>query len=302
MNILIIGYGSIGKRHESILNSFEEVKRVDIVTRQKLDNKNTFYSLDKVVNLDFYDYFIIASETNKHYEQLKFLESKVFDKVIFCEKPLFETKRELKITKNRIFIGYVLRFHPLLQKIKKELDKENVISVNINCGQYLPTWRTNINYKDSYSAKKNEGGGVLLDLSHEIDYLQWLFGDLKEIKSYQLKISDLQIDSDDITTFIGKTKTNVLVNLSIDYISKITNRRLIIHTLNKTFELDFILNKLVINNKNNEKEQFQLKTLERNYMFEQMHKDILNKCEYICSYREGLNIMKTISYIQEQNI
>lgn len=302
MKVLIIGYGSIGKRHESVLNSFKEIKKIDIVTKQNLDNKNTFYSIKKIENLDIYDYFIIASETNKHYEQLSYLESKVSKKIIFCEKPLYETKKELNIIKNKVYVGYVLRFHPLLQRLKKELVNEKIISININCGQYLPTWRTNIDYKSSYSAKKNEGGGVLLDLSHEIDYLQWLCGELEEIKSYQLKISDLEIDSDDVTTLIGQTKNNILVNLSIDYISKILNRKILIHTLDKSFELDFILNKLIINNKKDEKEEIEINSLERNYMFEQMHKDILNKCEYICNYDEGINVMKTISNIQEQNL
>lgn len=301
MRVLIIGYGSIGRRHEEVLSSFKEIKTISIVTKQTLENKESFYSLDRVDNLEQYDYFVIASETKKHYEQLQYLESKLDNKAIFCEKPLFEEKKYLTIKKNKVFIGYVLRYHPLLQKVKEELKEEQVISVNISCGQYLPTWRTNINYKDSYSAKKDEGGGVLLDLSHEIDYLHWLCGEMRELKSYQLKISDLEIDSDDITTFIGKTKKDVLVNLTIDYISKITNRKLIIHTLNKTLELDFILNRLNINDKSNDKNEFKIENLERNYMFQEMHKDVLTKNKYICKYDEALKVMNTISYIQEQN-
>lgn len=301
MKVLIIGYGSIGRRHEEVLSSFDEIKSIELVTKQSIDNKKTFNDINQVNDLASYDYFVIASETHKHYEQLKYLEANVRDKIIFCEKPLFEINKDLKIEKNLVFVGYVLRFHPMLQKLKSFLENEKVISVNVNCGQYLPTWRQNTDYRNSYSAKKDEGGGVLLDLSHEIDYVQWLFGTMQEIKSYQLKISDLEIDSDDLTTFIGKTDKEVIVNLSIDYISKITYRRVLIHTLNATYELDFIKNSFIQKDKVGAEQVYTFANLERNYMFEQMHKSILSHKESACSYEDGLKVMKSISVIQEQN-
>lgn len=301
MKVLIIGYGSIGRRHEEVLSKFTEVESIDVVTKQSIENKKTFNHINKVDDLESYDYFVIASETNKHFEQLIYLEENLLDKTIFCEKPLFELSKNLKIEKNQVFVGYVLRFHPLIQKLKTFLVNEKVLSVNVNCGQYLPTWRQNIDYRTSYSAKKDEGGGVLLDLSHEIDYIQWLFGVMTEIKSYQLKISDLEIDTDDLTTAIGKTDKEVIVNLSIDYISKITYRRVLIHTLNDTFELDFIANRLIQKDKFGLEQVYSFSNLERNYMFEEMHKSILSNKENVCSYDEGAKVMNTISIIQEQN-
>jgi len=301
VKVLIIGYGSIGRRHEEVLSKFTEVESIDVVTKQSIENKKTFNHINKVDDLESYDYFVIASETNKHFEQLIYLEENLLDKTIFCEKPLFELSKNLKIEKNQVFVGYVLRFHPLIQKLKTFLVNEKVLSVNVNCGQYLPTWRQNIDYRTSYSAKKDEGGGVLLDLSHEIDYIQWLFGVMTEIKSYQLKISDLEIDTDDLTTAIGKTDKEVIVNLSIDYISKITYRRVLIHTLNDTFELDFIANRLIQKDKFGLEQVYSFSNLERNYMFEEMHKSILSNKENVCSYDEGAKVMNTISIIQEQN-
>lgn len=301
MKVLIIGYGSIGRRHEEILSSFDEVESIDIVTKQNIDKKNIFNDINKVNDLASYDYFIIASETYKHYEQLKYLETNVTDKIIFCEKPLFENSKDLKINKNHVFVGYVLRFHPILQKLRTLLKNQKVLSVHVNCGQYLPTWRQNTDYRKSYSAKKDEGGGVLLDLSHEVDYIQWLFGIIKEIKSYQLKISDLEIDTDDITTLIGKTDKETIINLSIDYISKITYRRVLLHTLNYTYELDFIENRLIQKDKVGVEQVYTFINLKINHLFEQMHKSILSHKESVCSYNEGLKVMNTISIIQEQN-
>jgi len=230
-----------------------------------------------------------------------YIENNVKNKLIFCEKPLFETKKNLTIKENRVFVGYVLRFHPLMQKLKEFLHNERVISINVKCGQYLPSWRPNTKYQDSYSAKKNEGGGVLLDLSHEIDYVQWLFGKIKEIKSYQVKISDLEIDSDDLTMLIGKTNQDIFVNISIDYISKMTHRKLMVETLNNSYELDFISNKLIKKNKLDEEESFDALNLERNYMFEKMHQSILTNKKNVCDYKNALSVMDTITIIQKQN-
>lgn len=301
MKVLIIGFGSIGKRHYDVLSQLSEIQSIDLVTKQNIEDKICYKNLKDLDNINQYDYFVIASETNKHFEQLKFLEENVKNKLIFCEKPLFESKKDLEIKNNKVFLGYVLRFHPLLEKLKEFVKNENIILVNAKCGQYLPSWRPNTNYKDCYSAKKEDGGGVLLDLSHEIDYVQWLSGQINEIKSYQVKISDLEINSDDLTMLIGKTNKNILVNISIDYISKNTHRKLFVETFEHTYELDFISVKLTKKNKTGLEEIHSFSNLERNYMFEKMHLDILGKQKNICTFKEALDVMDTISTIQEQN-
>lgn len=302
MKVLIIGFGSIGKRHYEVLSQLSEVKNIDLVTKQNIENIECYKNLEIIKNINKYDYFVIASETNKHFEQLNFLEKNVKDKLIFCEKPLFESKQDLEIKNNRVFIGYVLRFHPLLEKLKEFVKNENIILVNAKCGQYLPSWRVDTDYRKCYSSKKEEGGGVLLDLSHEIDYVQWLCGQINEIKSYQVKISDLEINSDDLTMLIGKTNQDIFINISIDYISKITHRKLLIETLEYTYELDFIENKLIKKDKTGFGEIFSSSNLKRNYMFEQMHLDIFNQQKNICTFKEALEVMQSISTIQEQNI
>lgn len=301
MKVLIIGFGSIGKRHYEVLAKLSEINSIDLVTKQNVEGKICYKNLEVVNNINQYDYFVIASETNKHFEQLNFLEKNIKNKFIFCEKPLFQSKQNLKFKNNKVFVGYVLRFHPLLEKLNEFIKNERIILVNAKCGQYLPFWRPNTDYKNCYSAKKEEGGGVLLDLSHEIDYVQWLCGQINEIKSYQVKVSDLEINSDDLTMLIGKTKEEVFVNISIDYISKNTHRRLFVETFEHTYELDFIENKLVKKNKTGIEETYNFSNLERNYMFEKMHLDIFNKQKNVCTFKEALTVMDTISIIQEQN-
>lgn len=301
MKALIIGYGSIGKRHHEVLLSLNIFDTIDIVTKQQIKNVNTYKYLELVDDLSIYDYFVISSETSKHFEQLKMLESRVVNKLIFCEKPLFSTKENLDTSNNLIFVGYVLRYHPLLQKLKTFLEKDKAIYANVRCGQYLPNWRPNIDYRSCYSSHKNQGGGVLLDLSHEIDYVQWLLGPIVELKSYQLHQSDLQIDSDDLVLIIGKTNKAIVTNISIDYISKSTHRNIRIETNKSTFDLDLISNILIVTDQKGISERFVSSHFERNDSFKNMHCDILGLQEYVCTFEEGIKVMETINSIQEQN-
>ena len=303
MKALLIGYGSIGRRHDEVLSSITEIKKTHIVTKQILSDRVTFSTLETVDDIKTYDYFLIASETKKHYGQLCWLNEQVSGKKIFCEKPLFEKHYDFPAMNNQVYVGYVLRFHRVLQKIKSLLDGQKILTANIACGSYLPSWRTNIDYRDSYSAKKAEGGGVLLDLSHELDYAAWLAGSLLEVKSYQTKVSDLEIDSDDLVSLVGKTDQKAIINLVMDYFSQSAHRLIRINTNAFTLEADLIKNELIQNHINGEKEVFAFQTLQRNDMFQAMHQEILftEHKSFVCTLEQGLSIMQTIKTIQEQN-
>ena len=296
MKVLLIGFGSIGKRHYEILNSIKTINEIHVVTKQNLENIVHFKNIEEVNNVQIYDYFIVASETAKHFQQLNYLNKHVNNKKILVEKPLFERTYNLDNSiKNRIFIAYNLRFHPLLQKLANITSNEEVYYVNVICGQYLPTWRPGRDYRVSYSAEIKRGGGVLRDLSHELDYIEWLFGKLQNLKTINTKISDLEINSDDIFTAIGTTDKNTIINISIDYISKSPLRRIIIHTKNRTIEADIIKNSISICDKECKTEYFDYKDLERNHTYRIMHEKIIHDSfDNICTYEEGLNIVRLI--------
>lgn len=303
MRALIIGYGSIGRRHDQILNSIKEFHEIHIVTKQSIDSRVTFECLNNVKELDAYDYYLITSETKKHYKQLCWLNNNLDNKKIFCEKPLFDKFYDFQDIKNEVYIGYVLRYHPALQKIKEILIGQQILSAHVTCSSYLPNWRTNIDYRNSYSAKKDEGGGVLLDLSHELDYILWLAGDLIEIKSYQEKLSNLEIDSDDIVSLVGKTSNEVIINLALDYFGKSSQRELRINTNAFTLDANLITNQLLKTKTDGSQERFKFESFKHNDMFKSMHKEILFSSDkkYICDFRQGIEVMKTINSIQDQN-
>lgn len=302
INVLIIGFGSIGKRHYEILKSFDNVKQICVVTKQSLNFVETYRDLKEIKNIDDFDYFIISSATSDHFKQLKYLCAKVVKKNILVEKPLFSTVHEFFELRNNVYTGYNLRFHPVITKLKEILIKEKILYANIFCGQYLPKWRPNQDYKLSYSSDISLGGGVLRDLSHEIDYANWLFGEIQEIKYFNSKISDLEIKSDDIFTSISKTKNNVIVNITIDYISKITLRKMLIHTQNKTIEADLIRNTITAANIDGTSDDYDFGAIDRNFTYGKMHEAIINnETNFLSDFVEGAKIVKFIDNIEFKN-
>lgn len=306
MKTLIIGFGSIGARHFEVLKSLGH--EIDIVSAHLKKtgiplgipswNSKIFGSLNEVKELENYDYFVIATPTDLHLENLEFLDKRVKNKIIFCEKPLFMPNQKAFEPKNKVFVGFVLRYHPLFIKLNELLENEKIILASTSCAQYLPTWRKG-DYKKCYSASKKRGGGVLLDLSHEIDYICALCGELKDIKAINEKISDLEISSDDCALIIANSSLNTKVSINIDYISKITHRRLFVHTNERSFELDFIAGILRVCDKNANILEFQSANLERNEMFCSMHKDILGQQKRACDFGSALRVMKVLKEIKE---
>lgn len=299
MKILIIGFGSIGKRHFEILSAFDSVSSVDVVSKQDIKGIHSYKNLENIEDLHIYDYFVIASETAKHFEQLKYICSQVENKKILVEKPLYDKVYEKIETTNQISTAYNLRFHPILKKLADFLRNEKIYYVNVICGQYLPAWRPEQDYRKSYSADIAKGGGVLRDLSHELDYVTWLFGDIIKIDAINTKISDLEINSDDIFTAIAVSDRKIIINVSIDYISKTSMRRLLIHTLSSTIEVDIIKNTIVLNDKNSNVKNIECEKVDRNYTYAKMHEAILsNSYEDVCSFNEGSKIIDVIENIE----
>jgi CMP-N,N'-diacetyllegionaminic acid synthase len=303
LKALIVGFGSIGKRHFEILSALDCIDSVHIVTKQSFDDIVSFREIVDIEDLECYDYFVIASETSKHYEQLKYICSCVNEKNILVEKPLYDKRYEDIKSDNKIFTAYNLRFHPVLQKLKILLRDKQVYYANIICGQYLPTWRPEQNYRESYSADISRGGGVLRDLSHELDYIGWIFGDFEKIDYINAKVSDLEINSDDIFTAIAVTKNKSIINVTMDYISKAPMRQMVVHTKEYTIIADMIKNTIIIVDKELKEETIEFQKLDRNYTYTKMHKSILNEdCEDVCDFSAGQKIVDLIDSIELKDI
>ena len=250
MKVLIIGLGSIAKKHIKILKkinpSIEFYALRNNRVNEKYNNVNNLFSL-KNIDEKYFSFVLIASPSYLHQKQITILKDLRIP--IFVEKPLCINKNQLeKIEKldktSLIYVAYNLRFHPLLIFIKNYLNEESkILEVNCYSGSFLPDWRET-NHKLSYSSHKNQGGGVSLDLSHEIDYLLYLFGYPLTIQKNLRKISNITVDSEDFTNLYLEFK-EFSATINLNYFRKDPKRTLEIVTSKKSILVDFVSNSIM---------------------------------------------------------
>lgn len=235
--VAVVGMGSIAKRHLANLRHLHPTAKVYAVSASG-NNTTLPENADAVVSLDQLiacapDYVIIASPAPYHVDIAQKLLAQ--DIAVLIEKPLahnVQTCLSLQAfcedqARHAVAVGYCLRFLPSAQVVKDYLDQGllgTLYNVHANVGQYLPGWRTDKNYKDSVSASKELGGGALLELSHELDYLHWLLGDLTVQHSWLRTTDELGLAVEDIANLVLLSEKNVYVSVHLDFIQKSTQR------------------------------------------------------------------------------
>lgn len=294
MKALVIGYGSIGQRHARILRSIE--LDVFVVSKRPNDEFYIYNNLEEALLKDSFDYIVIANETIMHFKTLSTILAKGYSNKILVEKPLFMKNEIISSATNNVFVAYNLRFHPLITALKEMLIDEKIISVNAYVGQYLPTWRPTTDYSKGYSASSQQGGGVLRDLSHELDYLMLLFGEWQSLSGKMAKISDLNIDSEDYVQIFYETRKKVQVAVELNYLDRIIQRYITIQTNNKTIKVDFINNFINCNG-----EITKLEMINRDYTYQKQHESVLNNTSICCTFEEGLRVMKMIEAVENSS-
>jgi len=293
MRAVVIGYGSIGKRHIEILNRIG--CNVSAISNRQIDYTKAYHDLRECINIENPQYVVVANKTSNHYETLKVLQENKYKGIVLIEKPIFEKVYTFSKDDclNNVFVGYNLRFHPLILELQEILKNEKVISANIYVGQYLPLWRPTDDYRKSYSAKEAEGGGVLGDLSHELDYMQWLLGNWRRLSAIGGHFSDLEIDSEDTISVLLETERCPNVCIHMNYLDRCPNRKIIINTLGKTIIVDLINNYIQVN------EQIKKINIERNDTYTAQHEAVLaKKFQCLCTLDEGLKTVKLIETIK----
>jgi len=120
-------------------------------------------------------------------------------------------------------VGYCLRFDPSLRAVKEALAADAIgrpLALHIEVGQYLPDWRPGTDYRDGVSARADLGGGVLLELSHEIDYARWLAGEVETVFARTARSGALDIDVEDTADLILDFENGIDANLHMDMLCR----------------------------------------------------------------------------------
>ena len=292
VNVAVVGAGSIGSRHQRILKQLGH--QVSVVSANSPDAD--FRSMSDALERESFDYVVIASQTSQHVTDLSALINNRFSGRVLIEKPLFEKLHTLE-DNNFSFaaVGYNLRFHPAIVWLKDTLPKLGKLSsANFYVGQYLPTWRPDSDYRKSSSARDISGGGVLRDLSHELDLVQYLFGDWQQLTAVGGKFSDLEIATDD-TFSILMTSTNCnAISVQLNYIDRIKQRYITINGNNGTVSIDLISNTAKFN-------VLDVKfSVNADDSYVAQHLAVIsNDSQNTCSLSEALKVVETIQAIEK---
>lgn len=290
MNILLIGLGSIGTRHSNNLISLG-YKNISIVSRreqlpQAFSSCMHFKTLKDALQYQTYDAAIICTATTQHANQLMHL-LKHRIKLIYVEKPISNSLEHIETIKqladsyaNKIVVGFDLHFDPGMQKTKELLQSNaigKIISVNAFVGQYLPQWRPYEDHRKSVSAKKETGGGVLLDLIHEFEYLYRLFGEANSVTCHATNTGILEIETEESADVLLKFKSGVTGTVHLDYWQQQLIRYAIITGTEGTITWNIAEKFVQYINKDCSAEKFSFANAERNDRFLTVIKNFLEE-------------------------
>lgn len=233
--VLLVGYGSIGAKHLPLLrnrlpNASIKILRHKFNDELPLGADGIFFKTQDA--LSFRPNLVVIANPSSHHIDIAIPFAKIGSH-LFIEKPISNCLKNVlklinicKAKQLLLAVGYNLRFLQTLNYFRNQINNGligRVLSVECRAGQYLPDWRPNTDYRESVSGNKGHGGGVLLELSHEINYLRWIFGDIKWVNGNLETQSSLDIDVEDcahiLIAFKSKNESkDTIATLGLDFI------------------------------------------------------------------------------------
>ncbi|MFK8302627.1 Gfo/Idh/MocA family protein [Capnocytophaga stomatis] len=252
MKVVIIGLGSIAQKHIKALFSLGLSIEIYALRHsrnsQHVEGIIDIYSMDEILILNP-DFIIVSNPTLQHFQTIRELIK--FKIPLFIEKPLFSNigKQEKELVDtivNQNITTYVacnLRFHKGLIEMKRILQEKQIQEVNSYCGSFLPEWRPGVNFREVYSAKAELGGGVHIDLIHELDYLYWIFGEPRNTSHVFTSNSSLNISSVDYANYLWEYD-GFCANVVLNYYRRDAKRTFEVLTTEGTYLLDLLKNQI----------------------------------------------------------
>jgi len=234
LKFLVIGCGSIGERHIKNLLALG-VKNIIAYdpNRERMELIRTKYGvkieggLDSALEKEL-DAALVCTPPVTHVPLAKRALDVGLN--VFVEKPishtmngvdeLIETARKRRLV---LAVGYNFKFHPGMRRVKKILEKGYIGRVmwgRAIVGQYLPDWRPWQDYRNSYTARREMGGGIILDGSHEIDYMRWFMGEVESVVCFAGRLSSLEVDVEDSADVLMKHAGGRMSNVHMDFIRR----------------------------------------------------------------------------------
>lgn len=252
MKTLIAGLGSIGRRHFRNLISLGETDIILLRTRKATlpDDELAGYpvetNIDEALKMHRPDAVIVANPTALHLDVA--IPAAEAGCHILLEKPVSHSldkfdalQQAAQKSGSRILVGFQFRYHPTLDKARELIQNGalgQALTVHAHWGEYLPNWHPWEDYRDSYAARADLGGGVLGTLTHPLDYLRFLLGEIDALWSFNGHISPLEVDVEDIAEIGLKFKSGAFGGVHVNYVQRPPAHRLEIVGTNGTLRWD----------------------------------------------------------------
>ena len=252
MKFLIAGLGSIGRRHFRNLIALGETDIILLRTRKGTlpDDELAGYpietDLQEVLKTHKPEAVIVANPTSVHLDVA--IPAAEAGCHILLEKPVSHSLEGLDVLQqaaqksgSKILVGFQFRYHPTLNKAR-ELIQSNalgkVLAVHAHWGEYLPQWHPWEDYRQSYAARSELGGGVIVTLTHPLDYLRYLVGEIESLWSFNGHISPLEINVEDVAEIGLKFANGAVGGVHVNYFQRPPVHRLEILATDGTLRWD----------------------------------------------------------------
>lgn len=291
--VAVIGLGNIATRHRRNLKLLFPQSRLLVMSASGRVPQEEISDCDEIVSslseliAAEAELAIVASPAPFHARHaLPLIEAGV---PTLIEKPLSMTLTDSQILieaakkhMTPVCVGYCLRYLSSAYFVKEAMDKEvigHIYNAYIEIGQYLPDWRPSKDYQDSVSAQAHLGGGALLELSHELDYAQWLFGHLHLNHAILRTTDELSLDVEDCADLLLQNDKHTVVNIHLDFLQRKAHRKCRFVGSKGVLEWDLIQNELKLIQPHEETILYSDASWDKNQMYLNMVRDFVYKIE-----------------------
>lgn len=317
--ILLVGLGSIGKRHLANIQRLLPEVRVAVLrsrpTNEAIEGCEVVATIDEA-RAFCPDAAVLCSPSSFHIEVAELLANSGVH--LFIEKPLSDKVlgvsafiEVISRFKLKAMVGYNLRFSPSLLAFKALIEEATfgrVLHVSAEVGQYLPSWRPDVDYRETVSAKAEFGGGALLELSHELDYLCWIFGPAVSVSAKVQKVSELEIDVEDLVLAhidLAHGERKLSASIHLDFLQQRAQRKCKAICERGTVIWDAIAGRVEVQHPEGRTTHYEDETINRNLTYEKellaFIEAIENDTQVPIDCREGLGTLELIGAIRESS-
>ena len=316
--VAVIGLGNIATRHRHNLKLlFPRVELLVMsasgrVPKESIDDCDGIVtSIEELVQAQV-ELVIVASPAPFHAQHsIPFIEAGI---PTLIEKPVTTSvddakaiNRAIELHQTPVSVGYCLRYLPSAQKLKVLLDKGligTLYNAHFEIGQYLPDWRPNKSYRDSVSAQKKLGGGALFELSHELDYAQWLLGPLDVKHSILRSSEELALDVEDMADIVALTESGAVATIHLDFLQRKAHRQCSFVGSEGRIDWDLMLNQLTLTTATETSVLYSEPSWDKNQMYLAMIEDfiqMIEKNKHTCiKFTDAVRTVCLIDEIKQQ--